>query len=200
MNIYYEIHRRLLPSLTWRRKVQEKVVYLTFDDGPHPRITRWVMQELAKYNAKATFFVVGENVERYADVVDELLAAGHSIGNHTYHHVKGWKMSSDAYLQEIEKCNAVIPEKRLFRPPFGQINFKSIKHLNEYEVIMWDVLSKDFIPDIDVIRLTQTIKKHTVSGSIAVFHDSEKAEKNMKLMLTDYLHFLHDSGYAMKAL
>lgn len=200
MNIYYEIHRRLLPSLTWRRKVQEKVVYLTFDDGPHPRITRWVMQELAKYNAKATFFVVGENVERYPDVVDELLAAGHSIGNHTYHHVKGWKMSSDAYLQEIEKCNAVIPEKRLFRPPFGQINFKSIKHLNEYEVIMWDVLTKDFMPKTDVVKQAKKNKKQTVNGSIVVFHDSEKAEKNMKMMLTDYLQFLHENDYAMRAL
>lgn len=158
------------------------------------------MDELAKYNAKATFFVVGENADRYPDVIDELIAAGHSIGNHTYHHVKGWKISAEAYLEEIAKCNKVLPEKRLLRPPYGQINFKSIKHLSDYEIIMWDVLTKDFMSDLDVVKQAKKNKKQTVAGSVAVFHDSEKAEKNMKMMLTDYLRFLHENGYAMKAL
>lgn len=200
MNLYYEINRRLLPSLVWRKKAQEKVVYLTFDDGPHPQITPWVMDELGKYDAKATFFVVGENADRYSNVVEELVQNGHAVGNHTYHHVKGWGMSSEDYLAEIALCQDVIPEKRLFRPPYGRINFASIKQLTDYDIIMWDVLTKDFMPKLDTIKVLRTIKKQTVNGSIIVFHDSVKAQKNLKMLLPDYLKFLHDNGFQMKAL
>lgn len=200
MNLYYEINRRLLPSLVWRKKAAEKVVYLTFDDGPHPQITAWVMDELAKYDAKATFFVVGENAERYPSVIQQLQENGHQVGNHTYHHVKGWGISAAEYLTEIALCQDVIPQKRLFRPPYGRINFASIKQLSDYEIIMWDVLTKDFMPKLDTIKALRAIKKQTVNGSIIVFHDSLKAEKNLKMLLPDYLKFLHDNGFKMKAL
>lgn len=200
MNWYYEINRRLIPSLTWRRKIDEKVVYLTFDDGPHPQITPWVMEQLDKYNAKGTFFVVGENAERYPEIIQQLKQNGHVVGNHTYHHVKGWGMSADAYLDEIEMCEKVIRTNRLFRPPYGRINLKAIERLRNYEIIMWDVLTKDFVPQLDLKKAQKTIRKNTVNGSIAVFHDSEKSEKNMKILLTEYLAFLHDNDFEMRAL
>ena len=175
-------------------------MYVTFDDGPHPQITPWVLDQLDRYHAKATFFVVGDNAERYPELIEEISHRGHAIGNHTQHHVKGFGMTADAYIQEIELCNQFIPERRLFRPPYGRINIASIKLLGEYKIIMWDVLSRDYLKRLDIKSALQRIKKNTVSGSIAVFHDSEKAEKNMKLLLPEYLAFLKDEGYKMEKL
>lgn len=190
----------LLPSLTWKRDQSSNNVHLTFDDGPHPEITPWVMNELDKYNAKATFFLVGENAEKYPKVVDLILSKGHTIGNHTQTHVKGWSVTTEKYIDNIKQCAAVIPLTKLFRPPFGKINFGSITRLEEYEIIMWDVLSRDYQDGIDTSSILKKMKHQTVGGSIAVFHDSEKAEKNLKMMLPEYLKFLDSEKYSVVAL
>ena len=201
LNFWYTIGKTFLPTLTWRRSEDTKVVYLTFDDGPHPDITRWVIQELDKVGAKASFFVVGENAQTYPDVLSELEKNGHSIGNHTYHHLKGWGISTAAYIQDIEQCNDVIHEKRLFRPPFGRINFGAIKPLSkEFEIVMWDVLTKDYLKGLNTKKAQKRIQRATKTGSIIVFHDSIKANLNLKVLLPDYLQFLAKEGYEMRAL
>ena len=179
----------------------EKVVYLTFDDGPHPTITPWVMNELDKVGAKGTFFVVGENAERYPETISDLRDKGHVVANHTHHHMKGWRNSKEVYLKDIEDCAKVLGNKRLFRPPFGQINFKAIGELKKsYELIMWDILTKDYLPRLNRSRALRRIKRQTEPGSIIVFHDSEKAENNLKVLLPEYLKFLKSEGYKMEVL
>lgn len=201
MNLYYHINRLLLPQLTWRRATKDKVVYLTFDDGPHPEITPWVLDQLAKKNAKGTFFVVGENARDYPEMLDQIEKAGHSIGNHTMHHIKGWDVKDYAYLEDVAMCQTFLPEKRLFRPPHGRINIKSIPRLlSDYEIVMWDVLAKDWMRDLDVRRQLQKMKKNTTNGSILVFHDSAKAAKNLRLMLPEMLSYLSDNGFRLEAL
>lgn len=184
----------------WNRPRTTNSVFITFDDGPHPSITPWVLDELDKVNAKATFFVVGENAEAYPEVMSEIVSRGHSIGNHTYRHVKGWGMNAEDYLSEILACEEVIKDERLFRPPYGRINFKAIKLLKNYKIIMWDVLSKDYLPGLKTARALNRIKKNTEKGSIVVFHDSEKAEKNLKFLLPKYLQFLSNKGVNMQKL
>lgn len=201
LNFWYFIGTTFLPKLTWRREVTEKVVYLTFDDGPHPTITPWVMNELDKVGAKGTFFVVGENAERYPETISDLRDKGHVVANHTHHHMKGWRNSKEVYLKDIEDCAKVLGNKRLFRPPFGQINFKAIGELKKsYELIMWDVLTKDYLTYLNINRAQPRIQKATASGSIIVFHDSENAEKNLKALLPEYLQFLKSEGYKMEVL
>jgi len=201
LNFWYFIGKTFLPKLTWRREVTEKVVYLTFDDGPHPTITPLVMNELDKVGAKGTFFVVGENAERYPETISDLRDKGHVVANHTHHHMKGWSNSKEVYLKDIEDCAKVLGNKRLFRPPFGQINFKAIGELKKsYELIMWDILTKDYLPRLNRSRALRRIKRQTEPGSIIVFHDSEKAENNLKVLLPEYLKFLKSEGYKMEVL
>lgn len=159
------------------------------------------MDELKKVNAKGTFFVVGENAERYPDMITSIADDGHQLGNHTYHHIIGWKNTEKVYLNDIEHCALHIPKTGLFRPPHGRINFKSLpKILEDYEVVMWDVLSKDYLPRLHRKRALKRMKRLTKPGSIIVFHDSEKAEKNLKALLPPYLEFLKDNGYRMDVL
>ena len=177
---------------------------MTFDDGPHPTITPWVMDELAKVGAKATFFAVGDNVLKFPQIAEQVVANGHRLENHTMHHVKGWRMNEKEYLDEIQQCADVLKsdvENKLFRPPFGQINLKAIDQINEnYEVIMWDVLTKDYLKGLDVNQAQKRIQKDTVCGSIVVFHDSKKAEENLRALLPKYLQFLKSEGYRMEVL
>ena len=201
LNFWYTIGKIFFPKLTWRRSVTEKVVYLTFDDGPHQTITPWVINELDKVSAKGTFFVVGENAELYPEVLARLRENNHAVENHTQHHIKGWIHPKEVYLKDIEDCAHILGEKRLFRPPFGQINLKAIEEITKsYEVIMWDVLTKDYWPSLNTKRALARIKRQTRSGSIVVFHDSEKAEQNLKAMLPQYLQFLKAEGYKMEVL
>ena len=201
LNFWYFIGKTFLPQLTWRRKTDEKVVYLTFDDGPHPEITPWVIEELEKVGAKGTFFVVGENAEKYSETLSMLKDANHKVGNHTHRHVKGWNMIATEYLDEIKQCTDVIGDIGLFRPPFGRINFKAIPQIKEgNEVIMWDILTKDYLKSLNTKRAQKRIQKATKPGSIIVFHDSEKAEKNLRILLPEYLQFLQTQGYKMEVL
>ena len=201
LNFWKSIGSFFLPQLTWTREVADKEVFLTFDDGPHPEITPWVVNELDKVGAKATFFVVGENAHRYFTLVDKMQKSGHRVGNHTHRHIKGWSVSSNVYLEDIANCEDYLTENTIFRPPYGQINFASIPAIRKkYEVIMWDVLSKDYLKRLNVKRALKRIKKATKPGSIIVFHDSAKAETNLKAMLPNYLKFLEEEGYKMSVL
>ena len=201
LNFWKSIGSFFLPQLTWAREVAEKEVFLTFDDGPHPQITPWVIAELEKVGAKATFFVVGENAKKYFTTIDEMQKSGHRVGNHTHRHLKGWRVSSKRYLEDIADCEDYLTDNTLFRPPYGQINFAAISTIKKhYEIIMWDVLTKDYLPRLNIKRALRRIKKATKPGSIIVFHDSVKAETNLKAMLPDYLKFLEKEGYKMSTL
>lgn len=209
--------QRLIPSCTWRKEGTDKVVYLTFDDGPHPIITPWVVELLGKYNAKATFFCVGDNIRKYPEVCTKLLMEGHAIGNHTMHHIKGWKTGLKHYLGDVNDCQALIqtlkgyenmcePTKphptKLFRPPYGQIRPSQIRSLKNqgYNIIQWSLLSCDYDPNLNINRSLSALKKGTEAGSIVVFHDSEKAEKQLKQLLPQYLEHLNSEGYLFNIL
>ncbi|MFY0645151.1 MAG: polysaccharide deacetylase family protein [Bacteroidia bacterium] len=192
--------KRVYPSLTWRIPTEESKVYITFDDGPEENITPWVLDELAKHNAKATFFMVGENAKSNPELVNRIVDEGHGIGNHTYHHIKGWGADTVEYIEDIAKCKEVIPPTKLFRPPYGRITSKSIDLLKDYHIIMWDVLSRDYKPNLNRDKAIEKIVEQTSPGSIVVFHDSKKAAENLKYMLPKFLDYLSKNNYKMEAL
>lgn len=200
MNLNYTLGKVVHPGFEWRIKTEANEVYITFDDGPHPTITPWVMEQLASYNARGSFFVVGDNAKRYPELIEQLKQAGHSIGNHTQHHLKGWSVSAEEYLKDIAECNEHIPDTDLFRPPYGRINAKAIPQLKQYRVIMWDNLSRDYLKTLDKEASLNRMKKNTVPGSVVVFHDSEKAEENLRYLLPKYLEFIQQAGFKAKAL
>ena len=188
------------PNYTWKVNTQEKVVYFTFDDGPHPEITTWVLSELAKYNAKATFFMVGANIEKYPEIVEKVKQSGNAIGNHTFNHLNGWKTKDENYFDNINKCKEFI-ESNLFRPPYGRIKSKQAKHiLKKFKVIMWDRLSRDYDANLNIDESLKAMKTLPAKGSIFVFHDSEKAFKNLKILLPELLKFYSLNGYQFEKL
>ncbi|MFM7639011.1 MAG: polysaccharide deacetylase family protein [Bacteroidota bacterium] len=199
--------QRLFPSCTWRREVSEKVVFLTFDDGPHPRITPWVLDTLRQYDARATFFCVGDNIQKFPEVARLALEDGHTLANHTMHHVKGWRFAADAYLEEVMACEEVLAAVgaetgRLFRPPYGKITLRQTRALKArgYEVVQWSNLSCDYDRNLIVDRSLQALLNHSKPGSIVVFHDSEKAENQLKYLLPKYLEGMKSIGYTFRAL
>jgi len=203
----------LIPSCTWRKEGQEKVIYLTFDDGPHPEITAWVMDELKKHQIKATFFCVGENLKKHTETAKQLLTQGHQIGNHTMHHIKGWKHNNCDYLKDVENCETEIrdiheqldikkAQSRLFRPPYGQIKPSQIKLLRTkgYKIIQWSDLSCDYDKRLDCEKSLSALVKNAKPGSIVVFHDSEKAEHQLKQILPSYLEAMLAEGFTFETL
>jgi peptidoglycan/xylan/chitin deacetylase (PgdA/CDA1 family) len=195
--------RAFFSAYVWRIPTSEKIVYLSFDDGPHPTITPWVLDELKKYNARATFFCIGDNVIKYPSVYQRVLAEGHSVGNHTFHHLNGWKSTAVDYLNDAAKAASVI-KSNLFRPPYGKITAKQAKGLpyaltNESaKVIMWDVLSADFDTSITPQQCTKNVLENTEPGSVIVFHDSQKAFRNLQAALPGVLTALEKKGYTFK--
>ncbi|MEA3504146.1 MAG: polysaccharide deacetylase family protein [Bacteroidota bacterium] len=184
------------PSLNWEIKTKQKKIFLTFDDGPTPGVTEEVLSLLEKHQAKATFFLIGDKAARYPDLVLKIREAGHTIGNHTYNHLKGWKTNSDIYLQNIEKCNSIL-NSSLFRPPYGKIKSSQIRALKkQYHIIMWSVLSGDFDRSITPQQCYSNVEKNTTKGSIIVFHDSEKAKERMLYALPKTLEKLSSQGYS----
>jgi peptidoglycan/xylan/chitin deacetylase (PgdA/CDA1 family) len=175
----------------WRMNKDEPVIYLTFDDGPIEDLTPWVLDVLKHYNVKATFFCVGENIERNKSIFDRLLNEGHGAGNHTYNHIKGWKTPTSEYLDNVEKCEQLL-ETKLFRPPYGRITKPQFNKLSEdYKVVFWDVLSYDYDKFVTPETCLANSIKYTRPGSIIVFHDNIKAQKNLKFALPQYIeHFL----------
>lgn len=190
----------VFPSLTWKVKTTERKVYLTFDDGPHPQLTPWVLEQLAAYGAKATFFCVGHNVQKFPDVYAAVLAAGHAVGNHTFHHVRGWNMSTADYVNDVDAC-AQLVKSNLFRPPYGRIHLNQIRALrNSYRIVMWSVLTRDYDPNLNVAEALKIVKQLLLPGNIVVMHDSQKAEKNLKAMLPEILRTGTENGFTFDAL
>lgn len=184
----------------WRLPQKEKTVYLTFDDGPIPEVTPWVLALLEKENIKATFFCVGENVEKHPKVYASLLAQGHSTGQHTYNHLPAFKHSRQKYLSNVEKAQRYISSD-LFRPPHGQIRLSQLwSFKTHHRVVMWDVLSGDFDQHISPKKCYQNVIKYVRNGSIIVFHDSIKAEANLRYALPKVIAFLKQKGYRFEAI
>lgn len=192
--------KRLLRDVVWDIPGGDKVIYLTFDDGPNPVITPWVLDLLKAYEAKATFFCVGSNVEKYREVYDMVVAAGHAVGNHTYSHKNGWKTRRERYLEDVARCSAVFPAS-LFRPPYGKLRKSHYKRIREhYKIVMWDVLSGDFDRSLSNERCLANVLDHARAGSVVVFHDSEKALKKLYYALPKVLEHYSGLGYAFRAI
>jgi peptidoglycan-N-acetylglucosamine deacetylase len=190
----------LYPKLLWGIPAGKKEIFVTFDDGPHREITPKVLNILDEFNAKATFFCVGHNVEKFTNTYREIIAKGHQVGNHTYNHLKGWETSNEIYFENIKKCRQLVDSK-LFRPPHGRIKRSQIKFLkNEYKIVMWSVLSYDFSKKVSKEKCLQISLKYTKDGSIIVFHDSEKAAGNMLHALPLFLEHFRRKGFVFKAL
>ncbi len=195
-----QIIQQLFSSLVWRLPTDEKVLYLTFDDGPIPIITPWVLEQLATYNAKATFFCVGGNVRKHADVYRELLLQGHRVGNHTEHHMNGWMVYNREYFKDVFQCGRIV-KSNLFRPPYGKIRPTQIARLRkEFRIIMWDVLSKDYDPSVSGEECFQRVLRNAKAGSIIVFHDSVKAEERLRYALPKVLAHFFEQGYRFEVI
>lgn len=191
------IHTR---HLIWRIPEKEKVVYLTFDDGPIPEVTPFVLKTLRKYNAKATFFCVGENVKKHKDYFRQIVDDGHAIGNHTYNHIDGWKNKYSEYLENIDAGNKYIQSK-MFRPPYGHITPTQIQKLRKnYYIVLWSVLSGDFDSNTTPAKCLRNVLRYTKAGSIVVFHENKKAIPRLKYALPRLLEQFSKAGYRFEAL
>ena len=186
----------LFPGAICRIPVEnKKTVYLTFDDGPIPEATPMVLDILKQHNVRATFFCVGDNIKKHHGIFERVKKEGHTIGNHTFNHLDGWKKSVKEYADNVRTCQELV-NSRLFRPPYGRITLKQYKHLErEYDIIMWDVLSMDYDKDLTAEECLELVKKHTRPGSIIVFHDSIKAKEKIPYLLPKTLEFIASEGY-----
>lgn len=195
----------LYPQLVWSMPEDQKSIYLTFDDGPIPGLTDFILDTLENYNATATFFCVGENLKKHKNIATRAISNGHILGNHTFNHLNGWKTPQAQYLDNVQMCQDQILELgqkgKLLRPPYGRISRRQIKALaKDYHIIMWDVLSGDYSAKISREScLRQTIKA-SHNGSIVLFHDNLKAEDNLKHALPAFLEHFHKQGYKFKSL
>ncbi|MEO5673510.1 MAG: polysaccharide deacetylase family protein [Chitinophagales bacterium] len=195
-----ELLKRIYPNQVWSLPSDEKKIYLSFDDGPTPGITEGVLNDLNKFSAKATFFLVGQNAERNPELVSRIRKEGHAIGNHTYKHVNGWQTSTKNYLKDVVKCDQVVRSK-LFRPPYGRITRLQMRTLMiRYKVIMWDVLSGDFDISITKHRVLKNVLDNTVQGSIIVFHDSKKAANRIQYALPRVLEHFSQQNFSFERL
>ncbi len=201
------IHSLFPRYFYWKVKTDKKIIFLTFDDGPIPEITEFVLETLQKYNAKATFFCIGENIEKHPHILKKIIEDGHRVGNHTYNHLNGWKSNNLDYLKNTKKSNLLIEKfvqtegKILFRPPYGRIKpfqAKAISKTNK--IVMWNVLSGDFSENLSPNTVLQKTIKYTKPGSIILFHDSIKASKNMCYALPLFLAHFSKLGYKFNKL
>src|SRR5665647_1158996 len=197
MNVQFpRFLRPLWGNVIWRKNPSEKVIYLTFDDGPVPEVTPLVLDILDAYNVKATFFSVGENVMKHPEAYAEILKRGHKTGNHTYNHLKGFEVSVEEYVENIKRAAEYIDSK-LFRPPYGRITFKQKKALkSDYQIIMWDMITHDYNRNLSPATIMNTVKRYSRNGSIVVFHDSIKAKENVLSVLPLAIEFWESKGYA----
>lgn len=189
--------QRIYPKRIWALPNNDKKVYLTFDDGPIPEVTPWVLDTLRQYNAKATFFCIGDNIKKHPDIFNRILTEGHSVGNHTFNHLNGWETKTSEYIKNVEKCETYLDETtKLFRPPYGKITSKQSKILQQrgYKIIMWSVLSYDYDASVSEEKCLQNVLQKIQPGSIIVFHDSLKAEKNLRHVLPEVLHFMNENN------
>ena len=194
------VYRVLFPGTVWRIPTEEKCVYLTFDDGPVPEVTPWVLDLLDTYNIKATFFCVGDNVRKHPDIYQMTLERGHRVGNHTYNHIQGIGSWSKNYLKNVEKAAEWI-ESDLFRPPHGHMRRPQLYQLKKiYKIIMWDIVTRDYSPHMTAQGVTNVVKKYVRNGSIIVFHDSIKAIGRIEKALPDSIEWLLSEGYRFNVL
>ncbi len=190
------IFRPLFGKVIWRKNPSEKVIYLTFDDGPVPEVTPQVLDILDIYGWKATFFCVGENVQKYPELYTDILKRGHNIGNHSFNHVKGYEYSTIEYVDNVNKAAQFIDSK-LFRPPYGRIKWNQIKALRKnYDIVMWDVITHDYNKNLCVDDVFKNVKYNLRKGSIVVFHDSIKAKNNVLQALPLSIEFWESRAYS----
>lgn len=190
------LYRLLFPEAVWRIKRRgRKVVYLTFDDGPIPEVTPWVLDVLDRYNIKATFFMVGDNVKRHPELLEEVRRRGHSYGNHTMHHLQGRKVRGVKYLRDVKEAHDHI-DSILFRPPHGIMRWGQARALKtHFNIIMYDLVTRDYDASLTPERVLENVKRYVRKGSIIVFHDSLKAWKNMHIALPAAIEWLQKEGY-----
>jgi len=194
-NQFPELLRPLWGKVIWRKNSSEKVIYLTFDDGPVPEVTPQVLDLLDKHDLKATFFSVGENVRKYPDLYAEVIRRGHRMGNHTFNHLKGFNVSTEEYVENVKKA-ALYINSNLFRPPYGRISFKQLKALRkDYTIIMWDIITYDFDRKLSPGKVFDIVKRFSRNGSVVVFHDSIKAKDNMLAVLPLAIEYWNSEGY-----
>ncbi len=194
--------KKMFRHYIWSLPAPNNEVYLSFDDGPHAQITPWVLDELKKYNAKASFFCIGKNVLQNPRLYERILAEGHAVGNHTQNHLNGWKVTEEEYLNDIKEASKYI-ETNLFRPPYGRIKQSQVKNLGcaigtRPKIIMWNVLSADFDQKIAPEECLQNVIQNVAAGSIIVFHDSVKAFPNLEYALPKVLRFFYDKSLVCK--
>ncbi len=204
MSLLYQIPtwiQRLYRGVLWRRQTVEKTVYLTFDDGPIPEVTPHILRILREKDVKATFFVVGDNVRKNPDLLENILIEGHRVGNHTFHHLKGLKCSTQDYLADVEQCQSYVrcanDSAKLFRPPYGRMRYSQKRELIKmgYTIVLWDVLTHDYNSRYTADRMVDIVKKYVRNGSIIVFHDSLKSNGRMLEALPKVIDFLKEEGY-----
>ena len=213
MNFYWiktnRFIKKIFSNYIWDIPNTENKIYLTFDDGPTPEITEWVLRELEKYNAKATFFCIGNNIEKQPEIFEKVINKGHSIGNHTFDHLNGWKTSTADYLKNTFLCEEQILDSanynlksKIFRPPYGKITASQAKKLRQlgYQIIMWDVLSADYDTTISAEKCLENATKNVTPGSVIVFHDSVKAFPNLEYTLPKVLKILYERGFVFEAI
>lgn len=203
--------KKLFPSFVWNINTSHKELYLTFDDGPTPEITNWVLQTLKDYNAKATFFCIGNNIEKYPEIFQNILLENHTVGNHTYNHLKGWRHKTKVYVDDViltqnlidsKLVTEALSAKLLFRPPYGKFKVKQSKQIQDlgYTVVLWDVLSYDWNKTITEEACYNNVTSAAKEGSIVVFHDSVKASKNLMYVLPKVLKYYSEKGYLFKSI
>jgi len=190
------LYRILFPEAIWRiKRKKQRVVYLTFDDGPIPEVTPWVLDTLDKYGIKATFFMVGDNARRHPWLVEEIKKRGHSYGNHTMHHLQGFKVSTLRYMRDITEANDYI-DSTLFRPPHGLMRWSQAKAIKDrYNIVMYDLVTRDYSYKLNGEEVLANVRRYVRNGSIIVFHDSLRAEHNLKYALPKAIEWLKSEGY-----
>ncbi|MGM0635218.1 MAG: polysaccharide deacetylase family protein [Bacteroidota bacterium] len=198
----------LYPNRIWKKQKTQPTIYLTFDDGPIPEITPWVLKQLELVNAKATFFCIGANIKKNPSIFSEIIASGHQVGNHTFQHLNGWKTSTSKYIEDVLLAEEIIStysnknNPKFFRPPYGKLKNNQAKALMNkgYQLIMWDVLTKDYDANFDEEKCLKASIKATENGSIVLFHDSLKAHRNLSYVLPRFLKHFSEKGYVFESL
>ena len=189
--------QKLFPSVIWNKVNSQNNIWLTFDDGPSPEVTPFILSILNEEQVKATFFLVGKEIKKYPYLVEQIIENGHIIANHSYSHKSGWQSNSNFYIKDVEKCQQLMPENKLFRPPYGKISPRQISHLKKkYKIILWDVLGGDFYMKKKPLEIKKNILKYTESGSIIVLHNNTKSFKNLNPILKETIQKLKQRGFS----
>jgi peptidoglycan/xylan/chitin deacetylase (PgdA/CDA1 family) len=187
-------------NIIWEMNAAEKSIWLTFDDGPDPVVTPWVLEELKKYKAKATFFCLGKNVESHPEIYESIIKEGHSVGNHSYDHKNGWRTLTKDYIADIEKCSHFVTSG-LFRPPYGKIKPSQFNKLKQkYDIVLWSLMSGDFDINLSKEKCLDIVLSYTKNGTIILFHDSPKAKEKLEFVLPKFLEHFSNLGYSFPAL